>query len=224
MKAYLSIAITVLLFLSTKCEAQWWAAQGVNASLLHQLVGNSKTENEKQAKVKREQAKSTGIEEQNRGLLKTVKNKYRTLQERFAKMSIVFDAANIGISAEPLVKEIIAQQQQIVIVVSKDPALIPVAMDSETLFVKRANSLINYLIGLCAVVGDLNQMKVSDRRMLFQYVLDELREISYMSGCVSRSLQVAIAKSKGLDPFSDYISNETRLVDEIMNNAKILKQ
>jgi hypothetical protein len=188
------------------------------------LVGNSKTENEKQTNVKREQAKSTSIEEGNRSLLKTVKNKYRTLQERFAKMSIVFDAANIGMTATPIVREIIAQQQQIVIAVNKDPALIPIAIDSEVLFVKRANSLVNYLIGLCAVIGDLNQMKVSDRRMLFQYVLDELRDINYMSGGVSRSLQAAVIKSRGIDPFSDYVNKEASLVDEIMNNAKILNQ
>lgn len=225
MKAYILISIAILSFYSTECNAQWWGSvSGLNPSLLHQLVGNSKTEHSKQAKVKNEQAKSTSIEEGNRGFLKTAKNKYRTLQERFAKMSIVFDAANIGISATPLVREIIAQQQQIVIAVNKDPALIPIAMDSEVLFVKRANSLVNYLIGLCAVIGDLNQMKVSDRRILFQYILDELREISYMSGGVSRSLQAAVIKSKGIDPFSDYVNNETRLVDEIMNNAKILKQ
>ncbi len=224
MKAYMLISIVILSLYSTECSAQWWTVQGLNAPLLHQLVGNSKTEHGKQANVKTEQRSSAAIEEGNRSILKTVKNKYRTLQERFAKMSIVFDAANIGVSATPIVREIIAQQQQIVIAVNKDPTLIPVAIDSEVLFVKRANSLVNYLIGLCAVVGDLNQMKVSDRRMLFQYVLDELQEISYMTGGVSRSLQAAVIKSRGVDPFHEYINNETRLVDEIMNNAKILKQ
>ncbi len=225
MKAYILISIAILCFYSTECNAQWWGSvSGLNPSLLHQLVGNSKTENSKQVSVKNEQRKSAAIEENNRGFLKTVKGKYRTLQERFAKMSVLFDAANIGISATPLVREIIAQQQQIVIAVNKDPALVQIAMDSEVLFVKRANSLVNYLIGLCAVIGDLNQMKVSDRRILFQYILDELQEISYMSGGVSRSLQAAVIKSRGVDPFSDYVNNETRLVDEIMNNAKILTQ
>ena len=139
-------------------------------------------------------------------------------------MSIVFDATNIGVSATPLVREIIAKQQQIVSAVNKDPTLIPIAMDSEALFVKRANSLVNYLIGLCAVIGDLNQMKVSDRRMLFQYILDELGEISYMSEGVLRSIQASKIKSLGIDPFAEYVRNETKLVDEIMNNAKMLKQ
>lgn len=196
----------------------------VNVPLLHQLVDNSKSENKKQVDVKTEQRNATAIEESNRGLMKQVKTKYRTLQERFAKMSIVFDAANIGISATPLVREIIKQQQVIVTYAQSDPVLLPVALDSEVIFVKRANSLVNYLIGLCATVGDLNQMKVSDRRILFQHIIDELKTISYLSGGVARTLQAAVIKSRGTDPFSDYVNREMGVVDDIMNNVKILKQ
>ncbi|WP_162997109.1 hypothetical protein [Mucilaginibacter kameinonensis] len=194
----------------------------LNVPLLHQLVDNSQTENKKQIAAKDEQGKSTAIEASNRSLTTTLKSKYRTLQERFAKMSIVFDAANIGISATPLVKEIIKQQQVIVTYAQSDPVLIPVAMDSEVIFVQRANSLVNYLIGLCATIGDINQMKVSDRRILFQFIIDELKTISYLSGGVARSLQAAVIKSRGTDPFSGYVNQEMGIVNQIMANAKTL--
>lgn len=201
------------------------AAQAqLNVPLLHQLVNNSETEHTKQTDVKTEQRNSTAYEAANRGLMAQVKTKYRTLQERFAKMSIVFDAANIGIEATPLVKEIIKQQQQIVTYAQSDPALLPIASDSEILFVQRANSLVNYLIGLCAVVGDVNQMKASDRRILFQHIINELKTISYLSGGVARTLQAAVIRSTGTDPFSDYVNRETDIVNQIMTNAKILKQ
>jgi hypothetical protein len=194
----------------------------LNVPLLHQLVDNSQTENKKQIAAKDEQGKSTAIEASNRSLTTTLKSKYRTLQERFAKMSIVFDAANIGISATPLVKEIIKQQQVIVTYAQSDPVLIPIAMDSEVIFVQRANSLVNYLIGLCATIGDINQMKVSDRRILFQFIIDELKTISYLSGGVARSLQAAVIKSRGTDPFSGYVNQEMGIVNQIMTNAKTL--
>jgi hypothetical protein len=216
MKRYLLILLVVVFSLQAKAQ--------LNVPLLHQLVDNSKSENKRQVDVKNEQRNSTAMEESNRGLMKQVKTKYRTLQERFAKMSIVFDAANIGISATPLVREIIKQQQQIVTYAQSDPGLLPVAMDSEVIFVQRANSLVNYLIGLCATIGDVNQMKVSDRRILFGFIIDELKTISYLSGGVARTLQAAVIKTRGRDPFSDYINREMGIVDQIMNNAKILKQ
>jgi len=216
MKKYLFILLVA--FFSLQAKAQ------LNVPLLHQLVDNSKSENKKQGEAKNEQRNSTAMEESNRGLMKQLKTKYRTLQERFAKMSIVFDAANIGISATPLVREIIKEQQQIVTYAQSDPVLLPIAMESEVVFVQRANSLVNYLIGLCAVVGDVNQMKVSDRRILFGFIIDELKTISYLSGGVARSLQAAVIKSRGTDPFSNYVNKEMGVVDQIMNNAKILKQ
>jgi hypothetical protein len=205
-------------FITLQANAQ------LNVPLLHQLVDNSKSENKKQVEVKTQQRNSTAIEESNRGLMKQVKTKYRTLQERFAKMSIVFDAANIGVSATPLVREIIKQQEVIITYAQSDPVLLPVALDSEVIFVKRANSLVNYLIGLCATVGDINQMKVSDRRILFQHIIEELKTISYLSGGVARTLQAAVIKNRGSDPFADYVNREMGVVDDIMNNAKILKQ
>jgi len=219
MKTYRLLTVTVfLLSLTLSSSGQ------INVALLHQLVGDSETEHDKQTKAKEQQTKNTVVEESNRSLLKTVKGKYRTLQNRFAKMSIVFDAGNIGISAAPLVREIITHQQQIVSYVNKDPTLIPLALESEAMFVKRSQSLLNYLVGLCAVIGDVNQMKVSDRRILFSYILEELKEISYISGGVSRALRASVIKSKGSDPFRDYVNRESGIVDEIMNNAKILKQ
>jgi hypothetical protein len=205
-------------FITLQANAQ------LNVPLLHQLVDNSKSENKKQVEVKTQQRNSTAIEESNRGLMKQVKTKYRTLQERFAKMSIVFDAANIGVSATPLVREIIKQQEVIITYAQSDPVLLPVALDSEVIFVKRANSLVNYLIGLCATVGDINQMKISDRRILFQHIIEELKTISYLSGGVARTLQAAVIKNRGSDPFADYVNREMGVVDDIMNNAKILKQ
>jgi hypothetical protein len=205
-------------FITLQANAQ------LNVPLLHQLVDNSKSENKKQVEVKTQQRNSTAIEESNRGLMKQVKTKYRTLQERFAKMSIVFDAANIGVSATPLVREIIKQQEVIITYAQSDPVLLPVALDSEVIFVKRANSLVNYLIGLCATVGDINQMKVSDRRILFQHIIEELKTISYLSGGVARTLQTVVIKNRGSDPFADYVNREMGVVDDIMNNAKILKQ
>lgn len=205
-------------FITLQANAQ------LNVPLLHQLVDNSKSENKRQVEVKTEQRNSTTMEESNRGLMKQVKTKYRTLQERFAKMSIVFDAANIGVTATPLVREIIKQQQVIVTYAQSDPVLLPIVLDSEVIFVTRANSLVNYLIGLCATVGDINQMKVSDRRILFQHIIEELKTISYLSGGVARTLQAAVIRNRGSDPFSDYVNREMGVVDEIMNNAKILKQ
>ena len=65
-------------------------------------------------------------------------------------------------------------------------------------------------------------MKVSERRILFQHIIDELREINGLSYTVSKSLQNHIQRKRGVNPYLAYVATEMALVEEIIQNAKIL--
>jgi hypothetical protein len=194
----------------------------VNVALLHQLVEESKSEYKLQKDAKTNQGKNAANEEVNNNLVNSVKEKYRAIQDRFAKLSIVMDAIGIGSTAEPLVNSIIDNQQQIVYYCRQDLTLLTFAIETERIFVDRSYSLLNYLIGLSASIGVVNQMKVSERRMLFQHIIDELREINSLSHSTSRSLQYHLERKYGVNPYFDYVATEMALVEEIIQNAKTL--
>ena len=205
----------------------WFANPGagvaqINVALLHQLVEESKSEYNLQKGAKSNQGRNAVNEEVNKGLVNSVKEKYRTVQERFAKLSIVIDALGIGVTAEPLVNSIIDNQQQILFYCSKNPELLLFAVETEKIFVERSYALLNYLLGLSASIGVVNQMKVAERRVLFQHIIDELREINGLSYTVSKSLQSHIQRKRGFNPYLDYVATELALVEEIIQNAKIL--
>lgn len=193
-----------------------------NVALLHQLVEESKSEYNLQKEAKENQGRNAVNEEVNTNLVKSVKEKYRAVQDRFAKLSIVIDAFGIGAAAEPLVNSIIDNQQQIVFYCSQNPDLVLFAVESEKVFVERSYSLLNYLFGLSASIGVVNQMKVSERRVLFQHILDELREINGLSYTVSKSLQHYLERKRGVNPYLQYVATEMALVEEIIQNAKTL--
>ncbi|GMQ28044.1 hypothetical protein [Algoriphagus confluentis] len=197
------------------------AAQ-VNIALLHQLVEESKSEYNLQKEAKATQGRNAVNEEVNKNLVNSVKEKYRVVQERFAKLSIVIDAFGIGATAEPLVNSIIDNQQQILFYCSQNPELVLFAVETEKIFVQRSYSLLSYLVGLSASIGEVNQMKVSERRILFQHIIDELREINGLSYTVSKSLQNHIQRKRGVNPYLAYVATEMALVEEIIQNAKIL--
>ncbi|WP_339867093.1 hypothetical protein [uncultured Algoriphagus sp.] len=194
----------------------------VNVALLHQLVEESKSEHNLQKEAKTNQGKNAVNEEVNNNLVNSVKEKYRTVQERFAKLSIVIDAIGIGSTASPLVNSIIDNQQQIVYYSRQDPSLLLFAIETEKLFVERSYSLMNYLIGLSASIGVVNQMKVSERRILFQHIIDELKDINGLSYTTSKSLQHHIKRKQGVNPYLGYVATEMALVEEIIQNAKTL--
>ncbi|SHN23163.1 hypothetical protein SAMN04488057_11268 [Cyclobacterium lianum] len=195
----------------------------VNVALLHQLVEDSKKEHERQSKAKTNQAKNAINEEVNRNLMGQVKVKYRTLQERYAKLNLLIEAVGLSSSANPLLRSIIGHQEQITFHCQKDPLLIPLALETEKLFVKQSYSLMNYLIGLAASIGDLNQMKVSERRLLLQHVIQELRSINRLASATSQTLASEIRRRSAGNNIPQYPNEATEMVDEILANIQLIK-
>ncbi|QDW27270.1 hypothetical protein FFJ24_021535 [Pedobacter sp. KBS0701] len=206
----------------------FWASASaqLNVELLHQLVAESKSEHERQAEARNNQTLTTGNEAVNKTSLTRLKEKYRDIQSRFKTLGVAISAAQIGIEAYPLVSDIITQQGIIFDICSSQPLFIPLAIEAEADLGDRAYKLLNYLYGLALVAGDLNQMKPADRKMLFSFVLTELRAIAGASRSLAAALSYATKKkaTDALNPFSGFINQDRAIIDKIIDHAKQLGQ
>lgn len=194
----------------------------LNVELLHQLVGESKSEYDRQEPAKNKQAVASANEEVNKTQMSNLKTKYRELQNRFHTVGLAIDAAQIGIEASPVVSEIIRQQRIIYELAGNNPALIALAVQTEKDFADRARMLANYIAGLALSLGDIDQMKSSDRKILFSHALTELRLLEGASRGLAISMLQA-SRRLSTNPFSDFVNQDKRLVDDIIRNAAILK-
>jgi hypothetical protein len=192
---------------------------------MHQLIDESKSEHTKQVDAKNRQAINTTNEQANLTLLTKMKNMYRTLQQRYNMLGTVINIADIGIYATPMVEHIINYQGQIVQLVQKNPAVAFLGYQTEIEFVEKAEALSMYVAGLTLSLGDVNQMKASDRKLLFDYVLSELSSIQNLSGNMLNLLQYSnlSAVLRVLNPFQSYIDQDKSMINNILNNAKYLK-
>jgi len=210
----------ILIFLT--CIA---ARAQLNVGLLHQLIADSKTEHGKQSDARDRQAESTVNEEANKTLMVKLKNKYREIQSRFKTLGLAVDAAQIGLEAYPLVNDIAISQDKIFDLCKDNPMLSILALEAEIDMGDKAYSLLNFLYGLALSMEDINQMKQSDRKMLFSHVLTELRMIAGASKGLWATLQYSSRKKvlNGLNPFSGFINTDKKLIDEILRKNDILK-
>jgi hypothetical protein len=208
--------------LSAPCMAQ---QSTLDIAGIHQLVDESKSENTLQVNARNQQALATANEQANVTLLAKLKNMYRTLQQRYNSLGTAINIADIGIQATPMVNQIINYQGQIVQLAEKNPAIIALGYQTEIEFVEKAKSLIAYIIGLSASIGDVNQMKASDRKMLFDYIISELSRIQEISGTMVNNLQYATLSSliKSVNPFQNYLNQDKSIAGSIVQNAKYLK-
>ena len=193
---------------------------------MHQLIDQSKSEHTKQVDARNKQAKVTANEQANLTLLDKMKKMYRTLQNRYNTLGTAINLANIGIYATPEVKQIINYQGQIIGLVQKNPAVAFLGVRTEIEFVEKAEGLLGYITGLTLSFGDVNQMKASDRKLLFDYVLTQLSEIQEISGNLVNTLSYSNLSTllRSINPFQNYIDQDKTVAEDIIQNAKYLKQ
>jgi hypothetical protein len=193
---------------------------------LLQLVSYSKSEHSLQTDARDKQATVTSTETANKTLLGKIKVMYRTLQNRYSTLGTAISAANVGIEAEPMVNSIIRSQSQVYQLAQKNPAIIALAYQTEIDFAEHSEMLIRYLGGLIISIGDVNQMKASDRKLLFDYVVTELSNIEDMSNRLVRNVQFGTLASllHHLNPFDDFVYEDQHMISDIISKAKYLKQ
>ena len=193
---------------------------------IHQLIDQSKSEYTKQVDARNNQATVTANEQANLTLLTKMKNMYRTLQQRYNLLGTAINIADIGIYATPAVRQIISYQSQIVNLAQKNPTLAALSYRTEIEFVEKAQALTGYVTGLTLSLGDVNQMKASDRKLLFDYVLMQLSEIQELSGNLLNILTYSNLNMllRSINPFQNFIDQDKALAKSIIQNAKYLRQ
>jgi hypothetical protein len=217
------LLLAFYLSFSAFCRAQ---EKVLDIPQLLQLVDYSKSEHTQQVNARDKQVTVSSTEAGNKTLLDKMKNMYRTLQNRYSVLGTAISAVDVGLQAEPMVKRIISSQSQLVQLAQKNPAIIALAYQTEIDFAEHSEMLIRYLAGLLLSIGDVNQMKASDRKLLFDYVLTELSNIQDMSNQLVRSVQFGTLASllHHLDPFDSFVAQDQNMVKDILSNAKYLKQ
>jgi len=193
---------------------------------MHQLIDQSKDEHTQQVNARNNQATVTANEQANLTLLEKLKNIYRTLQQRYATLGTAISIADMGIYATPMVEQIIKYQSEIVALVEKNPVIAFLGVQTEIEFAEKAEGLLGYVAGLTLSIGDVNQMKASDRKLLFDYVITQLSQIQELSGNLVNTLTYSNLNSllRSINPFQNYIDADKSMAESIVQNAKYLKQ
>ena len=192
---------------------------------MYQLINESQKEHTEQVEARNGQALNTGTEQANMTLLEKLKNIYRTIQQRYNLLGTAITVVDVGLQAEPMVKQIVNYQSQIIALAQKNPAVIALGYQTEIEFAEKAESLLGYMAGLILSIGDVNQMKASDRKMLFDYIIFQLSRIQELSGNMLNLLQYNNLASvlKALNPFQSFINEDKSIATSIIQNAKYLK-
>jgi hypothetical protein len=200
--------------------------KALNIPGIHQLVSDSKSEYEKQQAARDRQSVNLINEQANRTMLARLKNSYREIQGRFNLIGTATVALDIGLKAVPIVEAISDDQLKFYELAKENPALLLLVYETEAEFLSRSKDLLSFLVGLTVSIGAVNQMKVSDRKILFDFFLSELSKLRALSSGLLNMISYGNMKVllMRLSPFSDYINTDRSLIEDIIWNTKYLKR
>lgn len=207
------------LLCSMLCSAQ------INVALLHQLIDNSKSEHSRQTMLRDKQGVSSSVERLNAIQAGKLKTTYQDLRKKFSALGMGIQALQITKEAIPILNQISADQSAIISLALSKPALVLLSIETQSDLVDRAQLLLRYMYGLALSTGELGAMSRSDRAMLTDFVVSELRAISLILCGLKRSLQAltAIEKKKGRG-MMDMFERDKLLSKDILLKVKQLKR
>ena len=134
-------------------------------------------------------------------------------------------ALQITKEAIPILNQISADQSAIISLALSKPPLVLLSIETQADLVDRAQLLLRYMYGLALSTGEVGAMSRSDRAMLTDFVVSELRAISLILSGLKRSLQALTAieakKGRGL---MDMFERDKLLSKDILQKVKQLKR
>ncbi|MCL4638328.1 MAG: hypothetical protein M5Z89_04995 [Olivibacter sp.] len=213
-KTYL---ILLLFALSLTVQAKDY----ISYYLVHTGVDHTLKEHTRQTNIRNQQAAVGVLEETNKSETNRLKQSYDKVISRLSKLGLAIDAAFMVQEAYPTLNMILNTQRSIIDQVSNHPHLIPFAIQNELFVINKARTLVNYMAGLILSIGDLNQMKAGDRKLLLAHALNELRAVSGMSykmlSVIRGRIMAERLRKAGMIA---WVNREKDLIGDIIQNAK----
>jgi len=198
-------------------------ASYINYLSMNTAIRNTLEEHSRQQKIKNNQLVVTQLEGESREKFSTFKETYRKIEARMNSLGLLIDAGVLVTDAVPLVSSITRSQGEILELVVENPQLGLSAIEVEKGLATRAGSILRYMAGVLLTYGDINRMKPSRRKLLLNFARDELRALDGQSYRLLTALRQRLQLSVPmLNVFADWVSEDKKLISEILKNAKTL--
>ena len=212
MKKLLAVLLSLFAFHNAKAQ--------LNIELLHQLVAHSKDEYDHQITARDKQAITTANQQVNTQLTSVFKKRYNEISQRFIVISYALQTINSSIESALLVQQIIDEHHKIMELLWADPQYIALVIPAEKEILHKAKLLARYILGLMLSAGELNYMKQSDRRVLYDHLTLELRGILSTTRGLTKSLYYSAMLQKIKGKPMDFIKKDKQIAERILNEVK----
>lgn len=198
-----------------------WEQEYVSFPMMNIEINSTMKEHDRQKEMRKNQLANATVETVNRTQWNGFKDKVTKIQDRLRIVSFAIQAIPTGIAVNREITKIIQNHTAIVNEIETAPLSIIAVLPSQVQFVDDLQMVTRLIIGIVASYGAMNQMEKSERKILLDYALGEVKTLSRNSTHMLlkiRDIKAKVLRNKRA--FQYYVNRDKQVVENIMNQIK----
>lgn len=198
-----------------------WQKENVSFPMMDLEINATMKEHDRQKEMRQKQTLNASIETANDTQWKNFKDKVTKIQDRLRIVSFAIQAIPTGIAMTREINKITDNQTAIINEISTAPYSIIAVLPSQVQFVDDLQMVTRLVMGIIVSYGAINQMEKSERKVLLDYALGEVKTISRNSTHMLlkiRDIKAKVLRNKRA--FQYYVNRDKQVVKDIMTNIK----
>ena len=198
-----------------------WQKENVSFPMMDIEINATMKEHDRQKEMRQKQTLNASVETVNDSQWKNFKDKVTKIQDRLRIVSFAIQAIPTGIAMTREINKINNNQQAIINEISTAPYSIVTVLPSQVQFVDDLQMVTRLVIGIIVSYGAINQMEKSERKILLDYALGEVKQLSRNSTHMLlkiRDIKAKVLRNKRA--FQYYVNRDKKVGEDIMGNIK----
>jgi len=214
-------AVYVIMTSSGGSSTPAWQKENVSFPMMNLEIKAAMKEHDRQKEMRQEQTANTSLETVNKTQWNNFKDKVVKVQDRLRIVSFAIQAIPTGIAMSREITKITDNQTAIINEINTAPLSIIAVLPSQVQFVDDLQMVTRLVIGIVVSYGAINQMEKSERKILLDYALGEVKTLSRNSTHMLlkiRDIKAKVLRNKRA--FQYYVNRDKQVVENIMKNIK----
>ena len=198
-----------------------WQQENVSFPMMNLEINATMKEHDRQKEMRQKQTLNATVETANQSQWKNFKDKVTKIQDRLRIVSFAIQAIPTGIAMSREITKITNNQTAIIQEINTAPYSIIAVLPSQVQFVDDLQMATRLITGIILSYGSINQMEKSERKVLLDYALGEVKTLSRNSTHMLlkiRDIKAKVLRNKRA--FQYYVNRDRQVVQDIMTNIK----
>jgi hypothetical protein len=198
-----------------------WQQENISFPMMNLEINATMKEHNRQKEMRQKQTLNATIETANKTQWNNFKDNVTKVQDRLRIVSFAIQAIPTGIAMNREITKITNNQTAIINEINDAPYSIIAVLPSQVQFVDDLQMVVRLITGIIVSYGAINQMEKSERKILLDYALAEVKTLSRNSTHMLLKIRDIKAKVKrNKRAFQYYVNRDKQVVESIMDNIK----